>query len=224
MHYTKTNPVSVPIGERRKPNNQGMPGYLRIDSVHQGDFDKVKGVYHINIVDEVTQWELVGCIEVISERFLIPLLEELISQFPFRIINFHSDNGSEYINYQVAEMLNKLMVKQTKSRSRKSNDQTLVESKNGSVIRKHMGSNHIPKKYADTINKFYQEYFNIFLNYHRVCSFSTNYVDKQGKIKKKYNIHLTPYDRLKTLKKDCLRDDVTLNKFRYILDSKPTKK
>jgi len=220
MRYTKTNPAIVPIGERRRPDNQGKPGYLRIDSVHQGDFNGVKGVYHINVVDEVTQWELVGCVEVISEKFLIPLLEELLSQFPFRIINFHSDNGSEYINYQVAEMLNKLMIKQTKSRSRKTNDQALVEGKNGSVIRKHIGRNHIPKKYADAVNKFYQEHFNVFLNYHRVCSFATDYVDKRGKIKKKYDIYLTPYDRLKSLEKaeSYLREDISfegLDKIAY---------
>lgn len=199
MHYVKTNPVNVPIGERRKPDNQGKPGCLRVDSVHQGDFNGVKGVYHINIVDEVTQWEVVGCVEVISEKFLIPLLEDLLSQIPFEVINFHSDNGSEYINYQVANMLNRLFIKQTKSRSRKTNDQALVEGKNGSVIRKHMGRNHIPKKYAQRVNSFYTNYFNPFLNYHRVCSFATDYVDKKGKIRKKYNIHQTPYERLKSL-------------------------
>lgn len=210
-HYTKTNPVLAPIGERRKPQPDGKPGYLRVDSVHQGDLEGVKGVYHINIVDEITQWEVVGCVKVISERYLIPLLEDLIDQFPFKIINFHSDNGSEYINYQVKDMLNKLIIKQTKSRSRKTNDQALVEGKNGSVIRKHIGRNHIPKKYADPINIFYQKYFNPFLNYHRICSFATNYTDKRGKIKKKYNIHLTPHDKLKSLKnaKQYLKENIT---------------
>lgn len=175
-------------------------------------------MYHINIVDEVTQWELVGCVEVISERYLLPLLEKLILQFPFRVINFHSDNGSEYINYQVAQMLNALVIKQTKSRSRKTNDQALVEGKNV-IIRKHLGRNHIPKKYAGLINGFYQGHFNIYLNYHRVCSFSTDYVDKRGKLRKKYDIHLTPYERLKSLDvEDCLRENVSfeeLDKIAY---------
>jgi transposase InsO family protein len=219
-HYVKTNPSNVPIGERRKPQPFGKPGFLRVDSVHQGDLDKKKGVYHINIVDEVTQWEIVGCVEGISEFFLLPLLEEMLTLFPFKIINFHSDNGSEYINYQVKELLNRLIVKQTKSRSRKSNDQALVESKNGSVIRKHIGRNHIPKKYASLINNFYRKYFNPFLNYHRVCSFSSDYVDKRGKIKKKYDIHLTPYERLKSLKnaEQYLREGVSfemLDKLAY---------
>lgn len=220
MHYTKTNPVNVPIGERRKPDNQGKPGCLRVDSVHQGDFNGVKGVYHINIVDEVTQWEVVGCVEVISDKFLIPLLENLLSQIPFRVVNFHSDNGSEYINYQVANMLNRLFINQTKSRSRKTNDQALVEGKNGAVIRKHMGRNHIPKKYAQRVDSFYTSYFNPFLNYHRVCSFATNYVDKKGKIRKKYDVHMTPYERFKSLDNpdQYLKDNISfeiLDKIAY---------
>lgn len=221
-HYTKTNPTSTPIGERRKPQPYGKPGYLRVDSVHQGDLESIKGVYHINVVDEITQWEIVGCVPVISEKYLIPLLEDLIKQFPFEIINFHSDNGSEYINYQIHTMLNKLMIKQTKSRSRKTNDQALVEGKNGSVIRKHIGRNHIPKKYADPINIFYQNYFNSFLNYHRICSFATNYTDKKGKIRKKYNTHLTPYAKLKSLKnaKQYLRKGITFEKLDQLVYSK----
>ena len=79
LFYTKTNPVQRDIGVRAKPQPYGKPGYLRIDSVHQGDLDKEKGVYHINLVDEVTQMEYVICVEGISEYFLLPLLRELIS-------------------------------------------------------------------------------------------------------------------------------------------------
>ena len=98
LNYQKTHPVKVNIGIRKKPAPYGKPGYLRVDSVHQGDLDKEKGVYHINLVDEVTQWEIVGCVEGISEHFLAPLLEVLLKLFPFKILGFHSDNGSEYIN------------------------------------------------------------------------------------------------------------------------------
>ena len=63
----KTRPVTRPIGERRKPQSDGQPGYIRIDTVHQGDLDGEKGVYHINAVDEVTQFEVVVSVEKISE-------------------------------------------------------------------------------------------------------------------------------------------------------------
>ena len=211
MHYTKTNPVISNIGERTKPCPNGKPGYLRVDSVHQGDLNGVKGVYHINIVDEVTQWEMIGCVPQITEEFMRPLLEDLIKQIPFEIINFHSDNGSEYINYDISEMLNSLIIKQTKSRSRRTNDQALVEGKNAATVRKFMGRNHIPKKYAPNVHSFYLEYFNIFLCYHRPCGFATDYVDKKGKIRKKYETYLTPYEKFKGLEnaKQYLKKGIT---------------
>jgi len=74
LTYTKTQSVQVKIGERRKPDNEGKPGYIRVDSVHQGDLNGIKGVYHINLVDEVIQWEVVGCTEKITEQYLEVLL------------------------------------------------------------------------------------------------------------------------------------------------------
>jgi transposase InsO family protein len=218
--FTKTRPTPVPIGERRKPDPQDKPGFLRVDTVHQGDLDKEKGVYHINIVDEVTQWEIIGAVEKISEYYLEPLLEALIAQFPFKIINFHSDNGSEYINKIVAKLLNKLLIHQTKSRSRHCNDNALVEGKNGSIIRKHMGYIHIPQRYASLINVFYREHMNIYLNYHRPCGFATTTISEKGKQKKVYNIYRTPYDALKTQlnASEFLKDGIsfeTLDKIAY---------
>lgn len=209
--YTKTSPVNNSIGIRKKPNNQGIPGYFRIDSVHQGDEDKEKGVYHINLVDEVTQWEIVAAVEGISEQFLIPILKEMLNSVPYKVINFHSDNGSEYINYTVAKLLNKLNVTQTKSRSRRSNDNALVESKNASIIRKHMGRTFIARTNASIINIFYKEHLNIYINYHRPCYFSRDTIDKRGKIVKKYDTILTPYEKFKSLPdfEKYLNDGVT---------------
>src|SRR5438874_4305895 len=69
--YQPTRPTQVAIGERRRPEPDGRPGYLRLDTVHQGDLDGVKGVYHINAVDEVTQWQVVGATAQISEAYLL---------------------------------------------------------------------------------------------------------------------------------------------------------
>jgi transposase InsO family protein len=119
--------------------------------VHQGDLDKQKGVYHINAVDEETQFEVVASVAKISKHYLIPILEQMLETFPFKILGFHSDNGSEYINQNVAKLLKKLLIKFTKSRSRHSNDNTLAESKNASVVRKVLGYRHIPQKWAGII-------------------------------------------------------------------------
>ena len=205
--FEKTKSTAIPIGQRRKPAPLGRPGYIRVDTVHQGDCvgengeGLKKGVYHINLVDEVTQWEIAGSVEGISERFLAPLLEQLIKQFPFRIINFHSDNGSEYINKIVAQLLNKMMIGQTKSRPRHSNDNGLAETKNGGVIRKHFGYAYIEQKQAKPINNFYRTYMNPYLNYHRPSGFATKVFDqkKPGRYKKVYKTYLTPFEKLQTL-------------------------
>jgi hypothetical protein len=220
LTYKKTKSVQTAIGERRKPENEGKPGYVRVDSVHQGDWNGIKGVYHINVVDEVTQWEVVGCTEKITEQYLEVLLEDLISQFPYKIINFHSDNGGEYINKTVAKLLNKLIIKQTKSRSGRCNDNALVECKNGAVIRKHMGRSHISQKHAGPINKFYREYFNPYLNYHRPSCYPTVMFTENGKRKKIYDECMVPYEKLKSLENasSYLKEGITfevLDKFAY---------
>lgn len=159
-HWTRTRPTGVPIGQRRAPQPNGKPGYIRIDSVHQGDQDGAKGVYHINAVDCVTQFHLVATCEKISEAYLLPVIGQLLNGFPFVILGFHSDNGSEYINYQVAKLLDKLLVEFTKSRPRHSNDNALAESKNSAVVRKHLGYAHIPQHCASLVNAFCADFLN----------------------------------------------------------------
>jgi hypothetical protein len=170
ISYQPTRPTPIPIGERRRPRPEGRPGYLRIDTVHQGDRDGAKGLYHINAVDEVTQWEIVAATPQISEHWLIPVLEQMLDQFPFVIRGFHSDNGSEFINYTVARLLEKLLIQQTKSRAHRSGDNGLVESKNGAVVRKHLGFGHIGAQHAEAMNQFHRRYLNPYLNFHRPCA------------------------------------------------------
>lgn len=199
--YQHTRATTLPIGARRAPQPQGQPGYLRVDSVHQGDFEGVKGVYLINAVDEITQFEFVGAVARISEAFLLPTLAALLAFFPFVIRGFHSDNGSEYINHRVAKLLTSLHIEFTKSRSRTSNDNALAESKNGSVVRKHLGYAHIPGHHAPAVNAFTVEHLTPYLNFHRPCFFARTRTTAKGKIEKVYLYAdmMTPYDKLKSL-------------------------
>jgi len=192
--YQPTRPTPIPIGERRKPRPQGRPGYLRIDTVHQGDRDGNKGLYHINAVDEVTQWEIVAATPQISELWLIPLLEQLLAQFPFRILGFHSDNGSEFINYVVKDLLKKLLIEQTKSRAYRSGDNGLVESKNGAIIRKHIGFGHIGAQHAEAMNRFHREYLNPYVNFHRPCAIPQIVEEPNGKRRRVYRDWATPFE------------------------------
>jgi len=195
----KTRPTQAAIGERRRPDPQGQPGYLRLDTVHQGDRPDEKGVYHINAVDEVTQWQAVAAAERISELYLEPVLEDLMRQFPFPILGFHTDNGSEFINRTVAKLLDKLRIEQTKSRPRRSNDNGLVECKNGAVIRKHIGYGYIDPRAAEDLNGFYRNYLNPYLNYHRPCAQPEASIDAKGRKRICYRRYRTPLESLLAL-------------------------
>ena len=212
--FQKTRSTKIQIGVRRKPYPNGSPGYLRVDSVHQGDLDGVKGIYIINAVDEVTQMQCIVAVERISEMFLVPALNQMIGSFPFVIRNFHSDCGSEYINRKVAEMLEKLRIEQTKSRARHCNDNALVESKNASTVRKYLGYAHIPAPLADLVSEFTRGVLTPYINYHRPCFFSYEEEDAKGKIRKKYRYEdmMTPYEKFRSLthSESYLRPGLTL--------------
>jgi transposase InsO family protein len=232
LNYVKTRPTAVSIGERRKPDPRGQPGYLRLDTVHQGDQPEAKagvptdrsssagwkGVYHINAVDEVLQWQIVGATPRISEAYLKPVLTAMLRQFPFRIQGFHTDNGSEFINRTVAELLNKLLIEQTKSRPRQSGDNGLVETKNGAVIRKHIGYGYIHAGHADRINDFYREYLNPYLNYHRPCAQADVEIDDRGRKRVRYRRYQTPLETLLGLEKPAqyLRQGLSINALKRI--------
>ena len=218
LNYTKTRPTTVAIGERRKPEPCGQPGYLRLDTVHQGDTAEAKGVYHINAVDEVTQWQIAGATPRISELYLVPLLQGMLRQFPFRILGFHTDNGSEFINRTVAELLNKLLIEQTKSRPRQSGDNGLIETKNGAIIRKHMGYGYIDASHADRINSFYREFLNPYLNYHRPCAQADVEIDQKGRKRVRYKRYQTPLETLLALDSPAqyLRQGLSINALKRI--------
>ena len=190
------------IGKRRRPRPEGRPGFVRVDTVHSGDRDGEKGAYVINMVDEVTQFQQLAAVPRITEHFMVPVLAALVGAFPFRVLGFHADNGSEYINHRVAAMLNKLHVEEfTKSRPRRSNDNALVESKNGNVVRRWLGHSHIPEHLAPPANAFLRDFLSPFLNHHRACLFAVEVEESNGRRRRKYpqELVMTPYEKLGSL-------------------------
>ena len=209
-----TRATTVAVGERRAPQPDGLPGFLRVHTVHQGDRDGAKGVYLINIVDEVTQYEFIGAVAAISERFLVPVLDGVLGLFPFAVVGFHADNGSEYVNHTVAALLNKLHVRDfTKSRPRRSTDNALVEGKNANVVRRFLGHDHIPQRFAPLVDAFVQEQLSPYLNYHRPCLFATERVAANGRVRRVYRAAdvQTPYDKPRSLPNadECLRPGIS---------------
>lgn len=201
-----TKPVVSQFGERRKPEPNGKPGYLRVDTVHQGrireqDGGLGHGIYHINAVDTVTQWEIVGCVKELTKIQLAAVLGSMMEQYPFPLLGLHFDNGSEFINNKVAELLEELRIEFTKSRAYRTTDNALVEGKNGAVVRKHMGYGMFREASVRPINDFYCTHFNPYLNFHRPCGFATVTTDDRGRRRRHYKEedYRTPYEKFSSL-------------------------
>ena len=211
--FGKTLPSAVAVGARKAPEPGGQPGFPRVDTVRQGDRNGVKGIYLVNPIDQTTQFEPVAAVAAISERFPPPVPTGLLEQMPFRIRGFHADNGSEYVNHRVADLLAKLHVEFTKSRPRRSNDNALVEGKNAHVARKHFGHDHIPQRFAPQVDAFARQRLSPFPNYHRPCLFPVERRDAKGKIKRTCprGRIATPYEALKRIPGagDCLKPGIT---------------
>ena len=200
-HWTKTRPTGVPIGQRRAPQPNGRPGYIRIDSVHQGDQDGVKGVYHINAVDSVTQFQLVATCEKISEAYLLPVIRQLLEDFPFVILGFHADNGSEYINTRWPCCW-RSCASSSPSRARGSPTTTPWPNPRmarwcGNTWGMRTSRNGSPHRSTP----FCAQHLNPYVNFHRPCFFPETITDAKGKERKRYHYKdmKTPYEKLKSL-------------------------
>ena len=207
LRVARTQPAARAIGARRRPEPRGQPGHLRVDTVHQGDrLDRygalrAPGLYFLNFVDQVTQWELVLCVPYLRMRFVRPALEVALDYCPFPIRGFHSDNGSEFVNRSVGGLLEKLNVRFTRSRPRHSHDNGLVEGKNAAVVRRQFGHGHIDIGFAEDLNRFAIGVLSTHLNYHRPCWFPEEWRDDRGRRHVRYspNRLRTPYEKLKSL-------------------------
>lgn len=220
-NFTQTRPVVRPIAQRCRPEPQGRPWWLRVDTVHQGDLVQmqgkkpIKGAYYLNAVDSVTQWNAVVCVPAISQEFMLQALRQLLDAFPFRIENVHTDNGSEYINYAVQALLEEAGIGFTKSRPRHSNDNGLAESKNAAIVRRQFGYGHIPAHYYPDLNAFTRGVLAEYVNFHRPCHFAEVRTDARGRKCYRYPPQqvMTPFERLRSLPDAaaCLRPEESLD-------------
>ena len=114
----------------------------------------------------------------------------------------------------MAALLNKLHVRDfTKSRPRRSTDNALVEGKNAAVVRRFLGHDHIPQRFAPLVDAFTREHLSPYLNHHRPCLFATEREGANGRVRRVYRAAdvQTPYAKLRSLPdaEACLKPGVS---------------
>src|SRR5699024_9631772 len=114
------------------------PGVIEADTVaHCGPTAKGEFARTLTMTDLITGWTENASIRNNASKWILAAVADLEAMFPFEMHIFDSDNGSEFINHQVADWLQERDIAQTRSRPYRKNDQAAVESKNNHVVRKH---------------------------------------------------------------------------------------
>jgi hypothetical protein len=115
----------------------GRPGMIEADTVaHCGPVAKGEYARTLTMTDMATGWTENATIRNNARRWIITAVDELRDRFPFPLIGFDTDNGSEFVNHDVVAWLQTQDITQTRSRPYKKNDQATVESKNNHRVRK----------------------------------------------------------------------------------------
>ena len=196
--YQPTRPTPIPIGERRKPDPHGRPGYLRIDTVHQ-ETEMRQGVVSHQRRGSSHAMQVVGATPHISEAWLLPVLEAMLEQFPFRI-------PAAFIPtmQRVHQLSSFRFIEQTPDRADQVAATSFRRQRLGGVQERvgdsqTSGWTHIASRHADAVNQFHRQHLNPYLNFHRPCGIAELRTLARGKIKRVYRQWDTPWDILRSL-------------------------
>ena len=190
--------VQIPV--RKGVWNEANPGWLETDTVaHGGASAEGRFIHSYNFVDIATSWSEQIAVMGIGEQATVAGLKTVQSRLPFQVLGIDSDNGGEFINWNLYHYCQKCGIGFTRSRRYKKNDNAHVEQKNYTAIRKIVGYARLDNEEQLTIlNKLYDSPLRIYLNFFQPTrKRKTKELNtKTGKTKKYYFEAATPYQRV----------------------------
>ena len=190
--------ASIPV--KKIPWDAHIPGHFEVDTVHHcGDSSNSCYIYTLQLVDVATGWSEITAIYGNAFVAMKDGFDFILARLPFPVLEFHPDNGPEFVNQFLIKYWQNLVPKASLSRSKpyRKNDNRFVEENNHSLIRAYIGNSRFDS--ADQLKALrYLEdllwlYHNCFLPCMRLedKSFSSD-----GKLRKVYDHALPPLDRL----------------------------
>lgn len=181
------------------------PGFIEVDLVaHCGESVEDFYLNTLMAVDVATGWsEFVGVWGKTQQR-VGTAIHHVRQRLPFPLLGLDSDNGSEFINQDLAIWCRREGITFTRSRPYKKNDSCYVEQKNGSIVRRVIGYDRYSSKRAlEALNRTYyllRWYINFFQPVMKLVSKTRH----GAKVSKVYDTAQTPYRRV--LKAGVLTD------------------
>lgn len=174
------------------------PGWMESDTVsHSGPNAAGLFAYTVDHTDLFSGWtELRAILGKLAAK-VVEATDEVRQTLPFEFKGLDSDNGEEWINYDLDHYCRRTGVKRFRSRPYKKDDQAHVEQKNGTHVRRPMGWHRYDTQLAvDAMNDLYRNEWGLLTNLF-LPSVKLNYKIRRGsKLKRVHHAPKTPLDRL----------------------------
>jgi hypothetical protein len=177
--------------------NDPPPGFFEMDMVaHCGKSVAGSHAHSLVLTDIASGWTE-GAAMVVREQTLITLtVEEVRLKLPFPMLGLDVDNDSAFINETVVDYCKDRKLELTRSRAYKKNDQAWIEQKNGSVVRRMVGYGRLEGVAATTALGELHDVVRLYVNFFQPSFKLKSKIREGAKVKKKYYLPATPYERL----------------------------
>lgn len=177
--------------------SDAKPGFFEADLVaHCGDRADGSYLHTLVMTDIASGWTEFAALLRRCDSDVIDALEYFKTELPISLLGLDTDNGSEFINYQLLGYCRRNEITFTRGRAYKKNDQAHVEEKNGSIVRRLIGYDRFEGLEAcRDLNALYgalRLYVNFFQPSLKLLTKHRN----GAKTTKKYDRAMTPYQRL----------------------------
>ena len=177
--------------------NDPPPGFFEMDMVaHCGKSVAGSHAHSLVLTDIASGWTE-GAAMVVREQTLITVtVEEVRLKLPFPMLGLDVDNDSAFINETVVDYCKDRKLELTRSRAYKKNDQAWIEQKNGSVVRRMVGYGRLEGVAATTALGELHDVVRLYVNFFQPSFKLKSKIREGAKVKKKYYLPATPYERL----------------------------
>jgi transposase InsO family protein len=130
----------IPIRTFYTSEERKKPGFWQTDTVHHcGQFTSGQYLHTLTATDIASGWIELRPLLNNAQRWTFEALTDIRAATLLPVIEFHGDNGSEFINNATEAWCKREGIHFTRSRSQKKNDNCFVEQKNGAVVRTYVG-------------------------------------------------------------------------------------
>ncbi len=174
------------------------PGWTEVDTVsHSGPSSDGVFAYTVNTTDLLSQWVEPRAILGKKAELVVAAADEIRQALPFTLKGLDSDNGEEFINWELQRYCFGQGIQRFRSREYKKDDQAHIEQKNGTHVRRLMGWDRYDTQEAvDAMNALYRGPWRLLANLFLPSVKLEMKIRIGSRIKRIYSDAKTPLDRL----------------------------